>query len=854
MKRLWKRFWKRLRRRRELDRDLHDELRFHLEQSGDPSRFGNATAFKESCREMWTFSSLESWWQDIHYAVRTLGKYPGVTVVATLALALGIGANTTVFTIVTSALSFNMGVDHLDRLVFISANDAAGRNPFTMLPVLQDLRSEIKSLDTVAAYRFFPVNVSDGAALPERYNSVQMSAGGFQLMSRKPILGRPIIGDDERAASRPVVVLTHSLWQNRYGGDPHVIGKIIRVNGVSRVIVAVMPAGIQFPEDTDLWTPLTPADLRDGRIGFLIGRLAENVKLPAARAEIEAFARHLTNQQPDTYKQVVADVEPFLTLIGIYSARRLLYAMLFAVAFVLLIACADVANLLLARAAARAREISIRIAIGAGRLRIIRQLLVESAMLSVIGGFFGWLVAVAGLRWFEHYVFGTHPQPSWVNFSPDVHALAFLGVISIGTGILFGLAPALKLANVDINSAVKAGGQSASAGSRGRRLANLLVVFEMILCVVLVSGAGLVIRSTVKVYNSPLGVNPDNVLTMHINLPESKYPLPQDRIAFHDQLIAQINSLPGVEASAIASALPSWWLGVMNFPCEIEGTSQAAIVASAMAVSPGYFGVMQAAPVRGRPFADADGPAVIVNRSFASKYWPGEDPLGKHLRMLHGQQPGPWMTVLAVAPNIQQSVSLPADLNPMMYLPYKDQPQPVMFLAARTRVPPATLTGAFRKEVQKLDPDLPVYDLDPLETRVARNRFEVGAIGAVFSAFAFIAMVLAFVGLYAVAAHAVSQRTREIGIRRALGGSDAHVLRLVFGQGLGQVAVGLAIGLPAAFAVARMLRAVLVDVAPGDPATLAGVILLLMSAAFLGCLVPARRAIRVDPVNALRHE
>ena len=851
-----KRFWKRLRRRSQLDRDLEDELRFHLEQSGDPVRFGNATALKEACRDMWAFTFLESWWQDIRYAARTLAKNRGVTIVAALALALGIGANTTVFTIVHSALSFKMGVDHVDRLIIISANDAAGRDLFTAIPALADLGSaHIKSLDLIAAYGFQPVNVSDGASLPERYNGVQITASGFSLISRKPILGRSIIADDERGAGRPVVVLTHALWQNRYGGDPSIIGKTIRVSGVAREIVGVMPAGIQFPEDTDLWTPLTPADLLAGHLGFVIGRLAGNTTLPAARAEIDAFVRNVTNRDPGTYKNVVVEVEPMLNAIGIFAARRLLYAMFFAVVFVLLIACADVANLLLARASARAREISIRIAIGAGRARIIRQLLVESAMLSTVGGLFGCLVAIGGLRWFEHMVLRSGPKPSWVDFSLNTEALAFLAAISIGTGILFGLAPALKLANIDINNSVKDGGQSVAGGTRGRRLSSALVVFEMILCVVLLAGAGLMIRSSVNVYNSPLGVNPANVLTMHINLPEAKYPRAQDQTSFHNQLSSRLNSLPGVEAAAITSALPAARLGVMTFPCEIERGAARTLNASAIVVSPDYFRVMQTPPVRGRVFTGSDGPVAIVNRSFAGKYWPSEDPLGKRIRFTAGpQEQQPWMTVLAVVPNIQQNISRPADQTPIIYLPYKDQPRHVMFLAVRGRVSAATLTDSIRKEVQQIDPDLPVYDVDTLEARIARQRLEVGAVGTLFSIFAFVALVLACVGLYAVVAHAVSQRTREIGVRMALGASDGHILKMVFAQGLGQVAVGLGIGLPLAFAVARVLRSILVDVSPGDPVTFASVILLLMSAGILGCTVPARRASRVDPVNALRHE
>src|SRR5579872_37236 len=506
------RFFKKLRKRRELDRDLEDELQFHLEQSGDRRRFGNATALKEACREMWTFTRIESWWQDIRYGTRTLAKSPGVTIAAVVALALGIGANTTVFTVVNSALAFHMGVDDVDRLVSIWVTDG-GQDWFPATPVLVDLRRQIKTLDTLAVYTFAPVNVSDGAALPERFNGVRITASGFGLISPAPVLGRAFTQQDERGDGPPVVILTHKVWQNRYGGDRGILGRSIRVNDVPRTVIGVMPPGIQFPEDTELWTPLTRADLRDLHVGIFLGRLAPGVKTGAAQAEINALVGNLMHQDPDRYKRVVAEVHPLVEMIGIYGARNILHAMEFAVLFVLLIACADVANLLLARASQRAREISIRIAIGAGRARIIRQLLLESAMLSAVSGFLGWFVALAGLRWFDRFL-ATRPngKPSWIDLSMNTDVLIYLTAVSLGTGILFGLAPALRLARVDVNTAVKDGGQAAAGGSRGR-LSSMLVVFEMVLCVVLLTGAGLLIRSSVNQYNTPVGVDSRNVFT-----------------------------------------------------------------------------------------------------------------------------------------------------------------------------------------------------------------------------------------------------------------------------------------------------------------------------------------------------
>jgi putative ABC transport system permease protein len=853
-----------------LDRDLEDEMLFHLEmkaqETGDRlearRQFGNASALKEVCREMWTFTALETWWRDIRYGLRTLGRNPSFVFVAVLALALGIGANTTVFTVVSRALSFDLGVDHVERIVFITTTNRSRRTDFFhSFPDMRDLLSRIKSITNLAAFRFLSINVSDKSGLPERYACVQMTASGFSVLGRKPALGRGFIADDMRPDATPAILMGHRIWQNRYGKDPAILGQTIRVNDVPRVVVGIMPAGMQFPEDTDFWIPFTPTDLltmRDRSV-LVFGRLADGVKLKAARAEIDTIARRMENNSPEKFKGLIADVQPILVLYGVYDSRPMLIAMLFAVGFVLLIACADVANIMLSRAAARSREISIRIAIGAGRARIVRQLLVESVILSTISGVFGWLVALAGLRWFDGMTAKTG-RPSWVDFSMNTTVFLYLAAISIGAGILFGLAPALQLARVDVNSAVKDGGHSAAGGLRGRRLSSLLVIFEMALSVVLLAGAGLMIRSSVNLYSSPIGVNASNVLTMHINLAEAKYPRPQDQIAFHERLKTKLESLPGVEVESVTSNLPgSGWL---EFPFELEGAPPTdpdhGMTTGGLAVAAAYFRVMQVGPRRGRLFTDSDGiagPSVaLVNEGFAAKYWPGEDPLGKRLRLSGEGAPHTWATVVGVVPDIQQNFRRPAQRDPLIYLPYASATERVMYIVARTRVPPATLAEPFRREIQTLDENLPAYDVRTLEDRIAQNRLNVTSFGALFTLFAAIALVLASVGLYGVIAHSVSLRTQEIGIRMAMGGQARDILTLVLGQGMRQVAIGLLVGIPIAFIVTRVLSRALVGVSPGDPITFVSVVLVLTLAGLLGCAIPARRAIRVDPVVALRSE
>ncbi|HXJ44043.1 MAG TPA: ABC transporter permease, partial [Bryobacteraceae bacterium] len=743
------------------------------------------------------------------------------------------------------------------RVVLVSATDALGQDELSRSdPDLRNFRSQVKSLKNLAAYRLTPVNWSDNSGLPERYVGVEMSASGFALIGRKPVVGRTFEETDERAGATAVVVLTHRLWQNRYGNDSSILGKTIRVDEVPRVVIGVMPAGSRFPEDTDLWIPFMQGRA-DNHDPSMFGRLADGVTLAAARNEMDTIARRIANKSPNAFKGPAMDVGPVLEMYGVYQARPLFVVVLCAVGFVLLIACVNVANLLLARAAVRSREISIRIAIGAGRTRIVRQLLVESAVLSFGGGLAGWLLALAGLRWFDASM-ARFPKPAWFDLSMNTRMFVYLAAISIGTGFLFGLAPALQLAKVDVSNAIKNGGHGAAGGTRGRRLSNMLVVFEVTLCVVLLVGAGLMIRSAIRVYGTPIGVNTANVITMRIDLPEAKYPRPDNEISFHKRLKTRIESLPGVESSALASNLPSW--GWMDFTSEVEGAllddhGQPPNV-HGLVVSGNYFRAMQVSARRGRLFVDSDevaeSPTVIVNESFAAKFWPGRDPLGKHLRLVMERAPQSWLTVIGVIPDIHQDFRDPLAHDPLIYLPYALDPQRGTFIVARTRISPTALVKAFRQEVKALDENLPVYDVRSLDDRIAQKRLNTGVFVALFSIFAAIALLLASVGLYAVVAHSVSQRTREIGLRMAVGGTARDIVQLVFAQGLRQVAIGLVIGLIAAFSVTRVLRAVLVGVSPSDPVTFLAVAVVLMLAAVLGCAIPARRAVRVDPVVALR--
>jgi putative ABC transport system permease protein len=857
----------------ELDDDIRDhiaqETQDNIERGMSPEearfaalrKFGNLTRVKEETREVWSIVWLERLWRDGRFALRMLVKNPGFTAVAVIALALGIGADTAMYTIVSGSLSWHMGLDNPDEIVAVSSTNQAHRDDLgTSYPDFRDFRSQIRSLEGLAAYDMTAVNLSDGSVPPERYWNVEMSANGFSVAEQKPMLGRDFLADDERPGAPAVVILGYHVWRDRYAQDPAIIGKTVRIDEIPHAVIGVMPPGRRFPEETDLWTPLVPdaaREKRDYRNLILFGRLRDGETLAPVRAELDGLASRLAVEYPDTNKHITANAFPIMNITGLYLMKPVILALFLAVGFVLVIACADVANMLLARATERRREIAIRAGLGAGKISILRQLLVESAVLSTLGGFFGWLTAMAGLRAFDRGL-GTLERPAWLHPTLDRHALFYLAAIAIGTGILFGLAPALRLAKTDIHSVLKEG--AGWAGSkRSLRLSNALVGLQMGCCVVLLSVAGLLLHSAEKLYGTPIGANTANILTMRISLPEARYRDPGSFVAFYQELQSRLVALPGVEAAGAASGLPLG--GWIEFELDLEGRASEAErqpQAGGLVVSNSYFQVIQVQPARGRVFLDGDGraasPVAVVNESFAGKFWPGEEAVGKRVRVIEEDGAGRWLSVVGVVPDILQNGRQSLERDPLIYLPFAEDPKRQMFVFARTRVPPTSLAQSFRVQLQHLDENLAAYDVQTVDEHIAVSRLSVSLFGGMCTVFAAVATLLAAVGLYGVIAHAVSQRTREIGVRIALGAGRRDIMRLVFAQGIRPVVPGLAIGLMAAFAAARLVRGGLVEVAPADPLAFAGTIVVLLGAATLGCVVPARRAMRVDPMVALRHE
>jgi predicted permease len=801
---------------------------------------------------------LESIAQDARHALRAVKRSPASTVVAIATLAIGIGVNATVFT-VTNAVLFKgfAGVEGNDRLLYISDGGCC-----VSYPDFEDYRDQSTSFTGMAIVHGVSFVYSDPGRFVEHVEANENSAEVFRLVGQRPLLGRDFTPADEVDGAPLVGILNYRFWERRYQRDPGVIGRVVKKNGVPMTIVGVMPDGFSFPQRVDVWVPLvkTPQVLsRANRNTWcVVARLADGATIEQGRAEILGIAGRLAARYPDTnkdFRPVVGRFDEFF----IGSNATLIYGSMWgAVGFVLLIACANLANLLLARALQRSRELSISVALGARRSRIVQQLLVESVMLSAAGGFFGWWIAKWGVRVYE---LAMADKSSWLilDYTMDAGVLGYLIAVSVATGLLFGLLPALRLSRLDINVALKDGGRGATIGGHAKQLSALLVVGEMALAVVLLAGAGVMIRSYLKIHGADMGVDLARVIGGSIELPASRYPNPENRTAFHARLAARLQALPGVESVATTDTLPSWGSSTVSY--EVAGTPSTGAAAplklATLKISPSYFRTLRAPVVAGRAFTDADDeparPVAIVNQRFARQFWPFVDPIGQRFRDVDGPAPGPWITVVGVASNIVQNDLNRQRVDPLIYRPYRQQPARGAWIVVRTSDASAGLINAFRREVQTLDPELPLYGPMLVTERLERfwdSRFY----GSLFLIFAGIALLLASVGLYTVVAHSVRQRTQEIGVRITLGASARDILALVCRQGLLPSALGLAIGLVASLGINRMLASQLVQVSPWDPATLAVAALSMSVAAGVGCLIPALRAMRVDPIVALRHD
>ncbi|HVQ14239.1 MAG TPA: ADOP family duplicated permease, partial [Vicinamibacterales bacterium] len=703
-------------------------------------------------------------------------------------------------------------------------------------------------------------------------------AGSFRLAGQQPILGRDFLPFDEAPGATPVAILRYEFWERQYGKRSDVIGRTIRIDDVQTTIVGVMPRGFAFPQNEVMWIPMVQSPALTDRgarnIGwFAFGRLADNATIESAKAEMEAIGRRLGDAYPQTNqgRNLIPQLYNFREFFIGRNATLIYQAMLGAVSFVLLIACANLANLLLARALGRSREISVRLALGAGRWRIVRQLLVESALLSTAGGLCGWWVASFGLRVYALWASGPSVSDAIVStwfdgmldYSMDYRVFVYLVSISIGSGLLFGLAPAARLGKLDVNGALKDAARGSTGGRRGKRLSGLLVVAEVALAVVLLAGAGVMIRSFLKIYLADIGVETQNILVTRVSLPPARYAGAEAQAAFFETLVTRIESLPGVESVALASTIPTDRLRRVAYDVPEAPTTGAATddqqrpTVSTLVAGPSYFSTLGAQIVAGREFTTFDSaaaaPVVVVNERFASRMWPRESAVGKPLRLVSGVS-SEWMTVVGVVGNIAQNDRMRQTIDPVVYLPFQQSPMGSMSVFARTRVPPSTLVTDVRREIRSLDGDLIPSQPQSLAGILAESYQYRGVSGAMFLLCAVIALLLASIGLYAVIMHSVTQRTQEIGLRLAIGATAGDIRWLVFREGVVTVGLGLVIGTAVSVFVNRLLVSSLVQISPSDPGTYAVVCAMLVASTALGCWLPARRAMRLDPVIALQQQ
>jgi predicted permease len=821
---------------------------------------------------------------DIRFGLRLLLKNPGFTAVVVLTLALGIGANATVFTLVNSVLFKGLPFDEPDRIVSITSNNLPKDQPQIGASYLDflDWKAQGRSFQGLAVAQMNSTNISDPGLPTEQYWSGRVSANTFSLMGVKPLLGRDFLPNEDQGAGVQVAILGYDLWQKRYGGDPNILGRVIRLNEIDTPVVGVMPPEMKFPASQELWIPLFSTSAassltrRDGRGLLVYGRLADGVTIPAAQSEMDLIAKRLQTEYPQTNKGIGIRVMPYTQFFGGGTIRRLFLAMLGAVGFVLLIACANVANLLLSRSLAREREVSIRAALGASRGRIVRQLLVESLLLGVLGGLLGLLLSTWGVRAFVAALPANMGIPYWMDFSIDYAVVAYLALICVATSILFGIAPALHVTKVDLTRSLKEGSRG-SGGGRARFLSRILVVGELSLALILLAGAGLMIRSFVKLYQMSAGLSNEKVLTATVFLSGGKYLVPEPRLAFLERLEPELEAIPGVESTAMASNLPLW--GGFNWQLELDGQAPPADpnerpTVMGLEISTQYFKVLGIPVLRGRTFTPDEGrdgkAVVIVNRRFAGKYWPGEDSIGKRLRVSFptpgaGGRSGeraviereqPWLTVVGEVVDVKQGNPNQEEPESIVYVPYRQtqQTRAVALLAKTTGGDAHALTVPLRNAVHRVNSELPLIDVLTLPEHFARVRWFIRLFGSLFAIFAAIGLVLASVGIYAVMAYSVTQRTQEIGIRMALGAQRSGILKLIVGRGLLLAAVGVVLGLAGSFAVTRVMANLLIGVSPTDATTFTAVAAVLTVVALLACYIPARRAARLDPMLALRTE
>ncbi|MCC6369145.1 MAG: ABC transporter permease [Bryobacterales bacterium] len=804
-----------------------------------------------------------NWAQDLRFATRLLRKHPWFSAAIVVMLALGIGVNTTIFTLVNAVLYKPLPFPGGERLVVVQGRNLArgrGTQPLSY-PDFRDYRAAANSFEFFEGVIPQPMDISERGNPPQRYRGARTTPALFRMIRVQPVIGRGFTEVDGKPGAAPVALLGYGVWKDRYGRDPHIIGRTVRINEKPVTLIGVMPEGFKFPNNEDVWlalVPDAPLEKRDNLRLLAIGMLKPAVSISQAAAELSTVSRRIAKEFPGAGKDAAVTVQTFQQTFNGGRIRLVFLLMLAAVGFVLLIACANVANMMLSRALTRSREISIRATLGAGRWHIIRQLLIESVLLSVTGGLLGLAMAHSGVKAFSLAVADVG-KPYWIDFTMDYLVFAYFAAISVAAGILFGLAPALQASKTDVNQTLKEGGRTAGT-LRGGWLSGALVVFQFSLALVLLSGAGLMMRSFLEHQSESRFIPADRILAARLNLPSARYPKPEERRRFFDLLLPRLNAIPGANSVALVSNPPG--MGAAGWTFEVEGNPNTGDKkhpsAAGVVASPGYFQTVNIALLRGRDFNQTDGlpgkEAAIVTQTFASRFWPHNDPIGKRFRIWEDDKPKAWLTIVGVTRDVRQNNPIDGVEDPVIFVPYQQESYSGMTLLLRTQPDASALAAPLRAQVQSLDEDLPLSGVELLSESIQRDRWYLRVFGSLFLIFAAIAMLMAAVGIYAVMSQATIRRTQEIGIRIALGADIPDILRLVLGRGMKQLALGMALGLAAALAACGLMASLLFHVSPRDPVTFAAVVAVLAAAGLLACWLPARRAAALHPLKALHYE
>jgi putative ABC transport system permease protein len=811
-------------------------------------------------------------WNDLRHAARLFRKDRGVTIAAVVALAAGMSATITMFTIINGVYLRDLPFAHPDRIVSIGIRYVAGRAggiDNLSFPDFKDLQASARRFDGIGAADEEAMDLSDETHAAERLTGAYVSANAFGLIGHQPALGRGFSVADDRVGAAPVVILGHTLWQRRYAANPAIVGQRIRVNGIVSTVVGIMPAGFGFPNQSALWRPLAlrqdeERDRRDSRSIDAFGRLAEGVTLAQAEGDLAIVMARLARDFPETNAGIAPLVRPFRDLTTSGPIRIVFAGLMGAVIFLLLIACANVANLLLARGATRAGEMTLRVSLGATRRQIVRQLLAESLVLALIAGATGLALAAASVRLVQLSITGTG-EPYWLRFPIEGGVFAFVAAVCLGTAVLCGLAPALHATRAGLAGGLSEAGRSAAGAVGARRWTDGFVVLQLALSLTMLAGAGLMIRNVVAFSRLDPGVDTQGLVSARVSLPAQRYRTVEERRVFYRRLAERLAALPGMR-SGITSNAPT--RGSIPRVLSINGRTPADERRSVatVAVGPGYLEALGVRPVRGRLFTNADegtaGQLALVNERFAELHFPNAEAVGRSIQLLPAvpnAEPSAPLTIVGVVPNVRQTTPRgsnadPRNSEPVVYLAYAAAALPAATIMVRSDVDVAAVSSALREAVGALDADLPVTSVLRLDEAAAQELSILTVFSSMFSVFAAAALGLSMIGLYGVMAYSVTLRTRELGVRVALGARAGHVCWVITRRAAVQLAAGITLGLAGALGAGQLLQGMLFGVSSRDPLTFAGAPALMTVVALVACVVPARRAMRLDPVAALRAE